>query len=57
MDGNFSAEHLKMRSPKEDVSLADGHGFMVTEEPYKCHLKEAVEVREVRIPSFGTRAH
>ncbi|KAH9905103.1 uncharacterized protein B0H18DRAFT_964909 [Fomitopsis serialis] len=46
MDGNFSAEHLKMRSPKEDVSLADGHGFMVTEEPYKCHLKEAVEVRE-----------
>ncbi|KAH9914838.1 uncharacterized protein B0H18DRAFT_824213, partial [Fomitopsis serialis] len=46
MDGNFSAEHLKMRNPREDVSLADGHGFMVTDDPYKRHLKEAVDDRE-----------
>ncbi|KAH9917410.1 uncharacterized protein B0H18DRAFT_913487 [Fomitopsis serialis] len=46
MDGNFSAEHLKMRRPQDDVSLADGHGFMVTDGPYKRHLKEAIDARE-----------
>ncbi|TFY54792.1 hypothetical protein EVJ58_g8650 [Rhodofomes roseus] len=46
MDGNFSAEHLKMRRPGDDIPLADGHGFMVTNLPYKEHLKAAVDVRE-----------
>lgn len=47
MDGNFSAEHLKMRRPTDDIPLADGHGFMVTDGRYKEHLKAAVDVREV----------
>lgn len=47
MDGNFSAEHLKMRKPLDDVPLADGHGFMVTDASYKQHLSEATEDREV----------
>ncbi|KAH9840335.1 uncharacterized protein C8Q71DRAFT_722022 [Rhodofomes roseus] len=38
MDGNFSAEHLKMRCPADDVAIGDGHGFMVTDAPYKNHL-------------------
>lgn len=47
MDGNFSAEHLKMRRPGDDVPISDGHGFMVTDVPYKNHLKGAIEQREV----------
>ncbi|KAH9843233.1 uncharacterized protein C8Q71DRAFT_794366 [Rhodofomes roseus] len=46
MDGNFSAEHLKMRRPADDIPLADGQGFMVTDGRYKEHLKAAVDVRE-----------
>ena len=47
MDGNFSAEHMKMKNPQDDVSLADGHGFMVADERYKNHLRSAVDRREV----------
>ena len=47
MDGNFSAQHRKMRHPDDDVPLADGHAFMVQEAPYKEHLKTAKEYNEV----------
>ena len=47
MDGNFTAEHMKMRNPDDDVELTDGHRFMVGEKPYKEHLKSAVEDKEV----------
>ncbi|PCH40606.1 hypothetical protein WOLCODRAFT_33338, partial [Wolfiporia cocos MD-104 SS10] len=30
MDGNFTAEHLKMRNPEDDVWIVDRHGFMIT---------------------------
>ncbi|KAI1783692.1 hypothetical protein LXA43DRAFT_977006 [Ganoderma leucocontextum] len=46
LDGNFSAQHRKMRNPADDVPLADGHAFMVTDAPYKEHLKTAAEFRE-----------
>ena len=29
MDGNFQAEHMKMRNPENDVPLSEGTGFMV----------------------------
>ncbi|KAH9941379.1 hypothetical protein B0H21DRAFT_780214 [Amylocystis lapponica] len=45
MDGNFSAEHLKMRRPANDVAISDGTGFMVGEGRYKAHLKVANEVK------------
>lgn len=48
MDGNFSAEHLRMRNPNDDVALSDGQGFMVGERLYKEHLKVALEFKEVR---------
>jgi len=48
MDGNFQAEHMKMRNPENDVPLSDGTGFMVRKELYKLHLKSAVERRQVR---------
>lgn len=47
LDGNFSAQHKHMRNPEDDVALADGHAFMVTDAPYKEHLKTAAEFKEV----------
>lgn len=41
MDGNFKAEHMKMKNPHDDVSLEDGEQFMVAEEQYKSHLRVA----------------
>ncbi|KAI1783871.1 hypothetical protein LXA43DRAFT_902761, partial [Ganoderma leucocontextum] len=46
LDGNFSAQHHHMRNPEDDVPLADGHAFMVTDGPYKAHLKSAKEFQE-----------
>ena len=54
LDGNFSAQHRKMRRPEDDVALADGHAFMVTDGPYKEHLKTAAEYREVSSPCVIT---
>ena len=47
LDGNFSAQHRHMRNLEDDVPLADGHAFMVTDGPYKHHLKTAKEFKEV----------
>ncbi|KAI9431069.1 hypothetical protein H4582DRAFT_2060255 [Lactarius indigo] len=46
MDGNFQAEHMKMRNPENDIPLSEGTGFMVSREPYESHLKSAVERRQ-----------
>ena len=47
MDGNFQAEHMRMRNPENDAPLSDGTGFMVSKELYESHLKSAVERRQV----------
>jgi hypothetical protein len=47
MDGNFQAEHMRMRNPENDVPLSGGAGFMVSKTPYESHLKSAVERRQV----------
>jgi hypothetical protein len=47
MDGNFQAEHMRMKNPENDVPLSDGTGFMVSKKPYESHLKSAVERRQV----------
>ncbi|KAG1832772.1 hypothetical protein EV424DRAFT_1312516 [Suillus variegatus] len=38
MDRNFKAEHLHLVHPSNEVSLMDGHGFMVGDALYKEHL-------------------
>jgi len=43
MDDNFQVEHMRMKNPENDVPLSDETGFMVSKEPYKLHLKLAVE--------------
>jgi hypothetical protein len=55
MDGNFQAEHMKMRNPENDVPLSEGTGFMVSRMPYESHLKSAAERRQVS-PIFGMLA-
>jgi hypothetical protein len=47
MDGNFQAEHMKMKNPENDVPLSEGTGFMVSRIPYESHLQSALERRQV----------
>ena len=47
VDGWFKAKHLKMKHPWDDVPLEDGHVFMVTDHPYKDHLRHAYQRSQV----------
>ncbi|KAG1826707.1 uncharacterized protein BJ212DRAFT_1257706, partial [Suillus subaureus] len=44
--GNFTAQHMNMKTPEDDVSLADENGYMVTEGPYQTHITELIEEKE-----------
>jgi hypothetical protein len=46
-DGDFSLEHMRMQRPDLDVGLTDGEGYMVESAPYRQHLEESIEVKEV----------
>ncbi|KAI0338536.1 hypothetical protein BDW22DRAFT_1459835, partial [Trametopsis cervina] len=43
MDGNFAAEHQRMKNPEDDVWLADGDGFFVGRSRFEQHIQTAVE--------------
>jgi hypothetical protein len=47
VDGNFSAQHMKMRKPEDDVPLSDGLAYMVTNGPYQKHISQAANNEEV----------
>ena len=47
MDGNFSAEHLKMPRAEKDVRLSNGEGFMVEDVTYQQHLSKGLEIQDV----------
>jgi len=46
IDGNFSAEHLKMRRPEEDIALSPGGRYMVEPKRYESHLKTGKEIKQ-----------
>ncbi|KAI6137277.1 hypothetical protein F5141DRAFT_1209605 [Pisolithus sp. B1] len=46
MDGNFTAQHMKMNKPELDVPLSDGKGYMVSEVPYHSHLQQSLDSKE-----------
>ncbi|KIK11700.1 hypothetical protein PISMIDRAFT_122258, partial [Pisolithus microcarpus 441] len=46
IDGNFTAQHMKMNKPEMDVSLSDGKGYMVSEIPYQRHLQQSLDNKE-----------
>jgi len=52
VDGNFSAEHMKMKHPEQDIWFSNGLGYMVEWEPYKRHLDVAVVTHEVCISTL-----
>jgi hypothetical protein len=53
VDGNFSAEHMKMRKPGGDVRLVNGEGYVVEEEAYRTHLSSAIETKQVFKSNFN----
>jgi len=48
-DGNFSADHMKMRTPDKDVALTDGQGYVCRDAPYQSHLKSSIETKAVSL--------
>ncbi|KAI6013013.1 hypothetical protein EDC04DRAFT_2870857 [Pisolithus marmoratus] len=46
IDGNFTAQHMKMNKPELDVALSDGQGYMVSEGPYQSHLQQSLDSKE-----------
>jgi hypothetical protein len=47
VDGNFSAEHLKMSRAENEVWLSNGAGYMVENLNYQQHLSEGRDDQEV----------
>lgn len=47
VDGNFHADHIKMRRPDLDIMLTNGQGFMVEDGRYREYLSVAKEPRVV----------
>ena len=47
MDGNFAAEHQRMKDPDEDVWMSDGDRYFVGREEYKQHLAVGINLRNV----------
>jgi hypothetical protein len=54
VDGNFHADHIKMRRPDLDIMLTNGQGYMVEEKRYKDYLDVAKEPRLVCELSYST---
>ena len=49
IDGNFSAEHLKMKQPEGDIALSPGGRYMVEPKRYELHLRTGKEIRQVSL--------
>jgi hypothetical protein len=47
IDGNFHADHIKMRRPDLDIALTNGDGYMVEDSQYREYLSVAKEPRFV----------
>ena len=47
IDGNFSAEHLKMKRPEKDIALSPGGRYMVEPKRYELHLNTGKEIKQV----------
>ena len=44
VDGNFHADHIKMRRPDLDVMLTNGRGYMAEDAKYREYLNVAKEL-------------
>ena len=58
MDGNFTAQHMKMKRPLNDVALADGLAYMIGETQYHNHVSSAPDNKEVSMaPIYRWKSH
>lgn len=46
-DGNFSMQNMHMKKPLEDVALTVNEAYTVEDMPYRVHLSESVDCKEV----------
>jgi hypothetical protein len=46
VDGNFTAQHMKMRKPEDDIALSDDLAYMVANQPYHDHVSKAADNEE-----------
>ncbi|KAM6503384.1 hypothetical protein JOM56_000327 [Amanita muscaria] len=46
LDGNFTAQHMKMKRPEDDVALSDGLGYMVNDKCYQSHIRSAADNKD-----------
>lgn len=53
VDGNFHADHIKMRRPDLDIALTNGQGFMVEDSKYREYLSVAKEPKLVCFSSYS----
>jgi hypothetical protein len=54
-DGNFSLQNMYMKKPYEDIALAVNEGYGVEDVPYRVHLSEAIESKQVLFSSCSSR--
>jgi hypothetical protein len=47
VDGNFTAQHMKMKRPQDDVALTDGLAYMVGEAQYRNHVLSAPDNKDI----------
>jgi hypothetical protein len=50
IDGNFTADHLKMKHPENDVGLSPGGRYIAEPTQYEEYLEHAIDHREVSGP-------
>ncbi|KAF8545678.1 hypothetical protein OG21DRAFT_1428852, partial [Imleria badia] len=46
VDGNFTAQHMKMKRPQDDIALSDCLAYMMEEKPYQNHVSSAPDNKE-----------
>jgi hypothetical protein len=52
VDGNFHADHIKMRRPDLDIMLTNGDGYMVEDVQFREYLSVAKEPRFVGLSRY-----
>ena len=52
IDGNFAAEHLKMKQPGQDIALSPGGRYMVEPTRYESHLRTGKEFKQVGLHNW-----
>lgn len=49
VDGNFTADQIRMENEEHDTSITDGTGFWVERDPFMEYLPTAMKSNSVRI--------